>query len=141
MKRFTFRLEKALSLRKHHEQEAKNELGRAMSILNEIEHNIKINAQKHSAAAQERFVEMNTNPASMLDWDAYIKRLEQEAQRLAEEAARAEALVEEKRILYLEASRDLKIMEKLKEKKALEHRKEMLAAETLERDDAWRGKR
>ena len=150
MKRFRFNLEKALKLRQYHEQEAKNELGRAIGILTSIENNIKQNALVHSRAVRERFSGINTadNSAgngvgsngtlSMLAWDNYILRLEQEAQRLMEEAARAELAVEEKRNQYLEASRELKVMEKLKEKRAAEYREEVFAAETRELDDMKR---
>ena len=148
MKRFVFALEKVLELRKFHEQEAKVELGRAISVLTKIENNIKRNAVLRSQATSERFLGIHTNenndmPAgtvSMLAWDNYILRLEQEAQRLEEEAASARVVVEEKRNLYLEASRELKVMEKLKEKRQEEYKEEALAAETLERDDAWRRK-
>jgi flagellar FliJ protein len=149
VKRFRFGLEKVLEFRQFSEQEAKNELGRAMSVLNIIENNIKQNALVHSRAVHERFTGIDSgtnavNPAgglSMLAWDNYILRLEQEAQRLMEEAAKAELVVEEKRNLYLEASRELKVMEKLKEKREKEYRKEVFAAETSELDDMWREKR
>jgi len=143
VKRFKFNLEKVLELRQYKEQEAKNELGHAISVLNTIENNIKQNAQSHSRAVNERFTSINTPLGSltMLAWDNYILRLEQEAQRLMEEAAQAELVVEEKRALYLEASRELKVMDKLKEKREQEYRKEMFAAETNERDDMWRDKR
>ena len=144
MKRFNFNLEKVLELRQYREQEAKNELGRAISILNAIENNIKQNALVHSRAVQERFTGINSAEnngiLSMLAWDNYILRLEQEAQRLMEEAAQAELVVEEKRAQYLEASRELKVMEKLKEKREKEYRKEVFAAETRELDDMWRDK-
>ena len=140
MKRFNFRLQKVLELRKHREQEAKTELGRAIGILTKIENDIAINATKHGLAVKERITGINgTNGSlSMLSWDTYILRLEQEAERLAEDAALAEQVVEEKRELYLEASRDLKVMDKLKEKREKEHRKEMFVAETKERDDRKR---
>ena len=153
MKRFSFNLEKVLELRQYHEQEAKNELGRAISILTAIENNIKQNALIHSQAVQQRFTGLgdsaagmaagtatDTAAASMLAWNTYILRLEQEAERLMEEAARAEMVVEEKRSLYLEASRELKVMEKLKEKREIEYRKEFFVAETRELDDMWRAK-
>jgi flagellar FliJ protein len=149
VKRFSFNLEKVLELRQYHEQEAKNELGRAISILTAIENNIKQNALIHSQAVQQRFtglgdsdigIAADTAAASMLAWNTYILRLEQEAERLMEEAARAEMVVEEKRNLYLEASRELKVMEKLKEKRENEYRKEFFAAETRELDDIWRAK-
>ena len=143
MKRFSFNLEKVLELRQYREQEAKNELGRAISILNAIENNIKQNALVHSRAVQERFTSINDNNGalSMLAWDNYILRLEQEAERLMEEAAQAELVVEERRAQYLEASRELKVMEKLREKREKEYRKEVFAAETRELDDMWRDKR
>jgi flagellar FliJ protein len=143
VKRFSFNLEKVLELRQYREQEAKNELGHAISILNAIENNIKQNALVHSRAVQERFTGINDNNGtlSMLAWDNYILRLEQEAQRLMEEAAQAELVVEEKRAQYLEASRELKVMEKLREKREKEYRKEVFAAETRELDDMWRDRR
>ena len=145
MKRFSFNLEKVRELRQYREQEAKNELGQAISILNAIENNIKENALVHSRAVQERFVSLNAHESagalSMLAWDNYILRLEQEAQRLMEQAAAAELVVEEKRAQYLEASRELKVMEKLKEKREKEYRKEMFDAETRELDDMWRDRR
>jgi len=155
VKRFRFNLEKVLELRQYREEEAKNELGRAISILTAIENNIKQNALIHSQAVQQRFTRLGdtdtgggsvtgaaigTAAASMLAWDTYILRLEQEAERLMEEAAKAEMVVEEKRNLYLEASRELKVMENLKEKREKEYRKEFFAAETRELDDMWREK-
>jgi flagellar FliJ protein len=148
MKRFNFGLEKVLKLRQYHEQEAKNELGKAIGILTGIENAIKQNAQIYSQAIKERFVGINTGNVedlsdgaiSMQTWDNYINRLEYEAQRLMEEAAKAEIVVEEKRRLYLEASRELKVMENLKDKREKEYRKEVFAAETRELDDSWRPK-
>ena len=149
MKRFKFNLEKVLELRQYREEEAKNELGRAISILTAIENDIKQNALVHSQAVRQRFTGLTDADtgggpaiaaASMLAWDAYILRLEQEAERLMEEAAKAEMVVEEKRNLYLEASRELKVMEKLKDKQEKEYRKEYFAAETRELDDMWREK-
>jgi len=164
VKRFKFGLEKIHELRKYREQEARNELGKAIGALTEIENNIEKNAVKHSRAAVERFTGIGGGGSggsadgghagghaegeageqagafSMMAWDNYILRLEQEAERLMEEAARAEIVVEEKRDLYLEASRELKVMEKLREKREKEYRKEVFAAETRERDDMYRPK-
>jgi len=145
VKRFKFGLEKVLKLRQHNEHEARVELGRAIGVLAGIENEIKRNAETRSDAIKERFVgigEGNTTSdtgfggsLSMHAWDAYINRLEQEADRLMEEAAQAELVVEEKRGLYIEASRELKVMENLKERREKEHRKEMFAEEIKEMDD------
>jgi flagellar FliJ protein len=151
VKRFKFGLEKILKLRQHHEHEAKVELGRAIGVLAGIENEIKRNAAIRGDAIRERFTGINAGDASggigsggalsMYAWDAYINRLEQEADRLMEEAARAEIVVEEKRNLYVEASRELKIMENLKERREKEHRKEMFVEETKEMDDRKAGNR
>jgi len=133
MKRFNFSLQKILELRKYREEESKIELGRAIGVLSEIENRIKTTASSRSRAAVQRFADAG-NGAEIAAWEHYIIRLDQEAERLAKEAARAELVVEEKRELYLEASRELKAMQKLKEKREKEHRKEMFAAETAELD-------
>jgi flagellar FliJ protein len=145
VKRFKFGLEKVLKLRQYNEHEARVELGRAIGVLVGIENEIKRNAVMRGDAVRERFAGISEGGGdsrggsggvlSMHAWDAYINRLEQEADRLMEEAARAETVVEEKRGLYVEASRELKIMENLKARREKEHRKEMFAAETKELDD------
>ena len=131
MKRFKFRLEKELQFRKFKEEECKLALGQAVSILNKIENEIKETAVKRHSAALKRFDDIGETNA----WENYIMRLDQEAQRLTEKAAQAEVVVEEKRALYLEAQKDLKIIEKLKEKRKKEYRKEMLDYEMNEIDD------
>jgi flagellar FliJ protein len=148
VKRFKFSLEKVLKLRQYHEHEARVELGRAIGVLAGIENEIKRNAVIRGDAVRERFAGIAASSGgdsggslSMHAWDAYINRLEQEAERLMEEAARAETVVDEKRNLYVEASRELKIMENLKERREKEHRKEKFAAETMEMDDRKVGSR
>ena len=151
MKRFHFQLQKVLELRKYREEEAKVELGRAIGVLSAIESRIKEAAEKRCHAARERFggSDMRNsggisdtvgtqNSFSMLAWDNYITRLDQEVDRLTGEAAQAELAVEEKRERYMEAERDVKVMEKLREKREKEYRKEMFAAETAELDDMRR---
>ena len=137
MKRFSFNLQKVLQLRKFKEDECKLALGQAISVLNEIENKIKETAVKRHHAASERFAD----PGQIAAWDNYIVRLEQEAQRLTEQAAQAEIVVEEKRALYLEASKDLKAIEKLKEKREKEYRKEMFDYEMAEMDNLTAARR
>jgi flagellar FliJ protein len=137
MKKFSFRLEKILQLRKFKEEECKIALGQAVSALNRIENEIKETALKRHHAALERFADAGQIAA----WDNYIIRLEQQAEKLARQAAQAELVVEEKRALYLEASRELKAVEKLKEKREKEYRKEMLDYEMSEIDDITAARR
>jgi flagellar FliJ protein len=130
MKRRQFALQKVLQLRKYQEDEAKIALGQSIGILATIENNIKETSIKRHHAASERFA----NTALMTGWDNYITRLDQQALMLAEDAARAELIVEEKRGLYLEASIKRKAIDKLKEKREKEYRKEKFDSQALEMD-------
>ena len=147
MKRFGFNLEKILKLRKFSEEQAKNELGKALGILAGIENNIKLNAQTRYNASQKRFSSVSTNHLnpesslnSIIQWDLYIARLDQEKEELLEKAAQAELVVEEKREIYMNASRDLKVMEKLKEKQFAQYKKEYQAHEIKTMDDLYRAR-
>jgi len=131
VKKFSFRLEKVLQLRKFREEECKIELGQAISNLNIIENDIKTTAVKRHSAASQRFNAEN----EIGEWNNYILRLDQETERLMEKAAQAEIIVEEKRTLYLEAAKDLKALEKLKEKSQKEHKKETADYQMSEVDD------
>ena len=134
MKRFSFSLEKVRGLRKFREEETRIELGKAIGILSEIENSIKLTAQRRRGAALQRFSGISEIHA-MLAWDNYIGRLDQETEKLLSDAAQAELIVEEKREIYLTASRELKVMDKLREKREKEYRKEFFAAETRDLDN------
>jgi flagellar FliJ protein len=131
MKRFKFNLEKILQLRKFKEEECKLALGQAVSFLNKIENDIKETALKRHAASSQRFSDVSETAS----WEIYILRLDQQADRLTEQAAQAQIVVEEKRALYLEAQKDLKAIEKLKEKQQKEYRREMFNDEMNEVDN------
>ncbi|GHU01671.1 hypothetical protein FACS1894147_01960 [Spirochaetia bacterium] len=134
MKRFNFSLEKLLEMRKFRERETEIELGRTMGILQNIEHRLKDLAIQLSSAADERFLPQNTLDV-IQSYDAFISRLELTREDLLKEAAEAEAKVEEARLVYLEASRDRKVLDKLKERQQKEYKKLAAAAETKTLDD------
>ena len=131
MKKFKFNLEKILQLRKFKEEECKIALGQAISVLNKIENEIKQTAIRRHAAASQRFM----NHEDINTWELYIKRLDLQAEKLAQQAAQAEIIVDEKRALYLEASKELKTMEKLKEKQQITYRKDMFNLQMAEMDE------
>ena len=131
MKRFNFRLQKILRLRKFREEQCKIELEQALGVLNMIENEIKATAVKRHNAVSRRFDDIN----EIGNWDIYILRLDQETERLMERAAQAQLVVEEKRAKYIEASRALKALEKLKEKRTKEYRKEAADLQMAENDD------
>jgi flagellar FliJ protein len=134
VKQFSFPLEKVLELRKYREQETEIELGRAMGELTAIEQNLARLGEEHILAAAGRF-KADNSAADIRSYELYILRLDIRKEELLEAAAKAAQKVEDARLDYLEASRDRKVMDKLREKRAAEYRREALAGETKILDD------
>ncbi|MDR0709689.1 MAG: flagellar export protein FliJ [Spirochaetaceae bacterium] len=139
MKRFHFNLQKALDLRAYREQDAEIELGRAMSRLTELTNRLKALAEERSRAAADRFARSNS-AEDMRAYERYITRLDNQKEELLEEAAAAELAVNEKREAWLAASRDRKVLDKLREKRFGEYRKLALREEIKLIDDAASGR-
>jgi flagellar FliJ protein len=137
MKRFHFNLQKALDLRAYREQEAEIELGRAISHLTELENRVKALAEERFRAAADRFAQSNS-AEDIRAYERYITRLDVQKEELLKEAAKAELTVSEKREAYLAASRDRKVLDKLREKRHGEYRKLSLREEVKSSDDAVR---
>ena len=134
MKQFAFSLQKILNLRKHYEDEAKLELGRAVGVLAELENRIFAIVGEQARAAREQFNPENST-AIMQQYMLYLQRLENTKEQLFKEAAEAEMVVEEAREKYLEASRERKVLDKLKEKRQKEYRKFVISEEAKTLDD------
>jgi flagellar FliJ protein len=131
MKRFAFQFEKLLRVREFAENTAKEALGRQTRALNEIEYRIAQNALQRAEAAEKRFAQDN----SVFDIDTYtfyIMRLDNEKTKLLEDAEKQNQKVEEARAQYIEASREKKIVDKLKEKQLKEYKKETQKSEEKE---------
>ena len=134
MKPFSFGLQKILNLRKFHEDEAKIELGRAVGVLADLEGRIFNVGRDRARAAASQFSPENS-AAMIQQYMFYLIRLDNAKEQLLKEAAMAELKVEEARNIFLEKSRDRKVLDKLKEKRQKEHHREMLAEETKALDD------
>jgi flagellar FliJ protein len=134
VKRFSFDPEKILRLRRHREEEAEIALGRAVSALTAIEERIDAVARDRFRAMAERFAPGNGG-AEILAHERYIQRLDAAREELLKEAALAELQVEEARAEYIEASRERKVLDKLKERRQREYRKALLAEEVRTLDD------
>ena len=134
MRRFNFKLEKVLRLRENREQETKLELGKAIGVLSALELRIKNIALEIMTASQNRF-SSKISFFEMRSIDLYILRLDQTKEKLLKEAALAELEVEKARTIYLDASRDRKIISKLKERQEKEYRHSMNLEEIKAIDD------
>jgi flagellar FliJ protein len=135
MKRFRFQFEKLLRIRDFAEDEAKAALGRQIGALNEIEYRIAETERLREEAAEKRFTKGN----SIVDIDTYnfyIMRLDHEKAALLRDAEEQQKKVDEARAQYIEASREKKIIDKLKEKRLKEYKREIQKAEEAEIDAA-----
>lgn len=133
MKKFRFTLEKVLNLREFEEKQAKEELGRVISISN------KINAELQQIAIDR----VNTRKSSstllsISEFSAaehYITRLDNQKEKLLIDLAQNELLIEQKRKLFTVAMQNRKVITKLKEKQFKEWRMKNLREEEATTDD------
>uniref|UniRef100_A0A7C3I2T1 Flagellar FliJ protein n=1 Tax=Gracilinema caldarium TaxID=215591 RepID=A0A7C3I2T1_9SPIR len=140
MKRFRFNLDKLLELRQYYEREAELALARAMGELQSIQDRLEKLAEERSEAAAERF-RPGRSVAQIQATDLYILRLDKTKEVLLEAAAKAELVVQEKRQAYVEASRDRKVLDKLKEKRLKEYKYQLSLEEIKTVDDISSGSR
>jgi flagellar FliJ protein len=134
LRRFAFKLEKILALRMNRERETEIELGRAVGALSALENRIKKVAEEKVRAAESRFDKAH-GAGDIRSYENYILRLDKTRNALLEAAAGAELEVEKTREIYLEASRDRKIIDKLKERQEREYRTFMWREEVKVIDD------
>jgi flagellar protein FliJ len=138
MKRFRFDLEKLLELRAYREREAEQELARAMGELASIEAHLRALAEERVTVAADRFAPGRTS-ADMRSAELYLLRLDKMKEALFEAAAKAELVVAAAREAYVEASRERKVLDKLKEKRKSEYRKASGIEEIKAMDDISSG--
>ena len=136
MKRFNFRLEKLLNLRAFYEHQAELELAYAVAHKDSIDIALK-NIAKLKIETGRKF---NTDN-SVLDMNYlhsaqnYMIRLNKEKEELLSKLVLANAAVNEKRSIYIEAASKRKVISKLKEKKIAVWQKENIKAEDELIDD------
>ncbi len=132
MKKFDFTMQKILDLREFEEEQSKIELGKAVSETNRIQQELQA-----VAAERARMVKVcSESPVTeMIINERYITRLDITRDRLLEELAAAELVVEEKRTSFAEAMKNRKVLTNLKEKQAENHKKGFQLAEANSMDD------
>ena len=136
MRRFQFRLERFLELRRWREREWEIKLARAQGECLLIENRIREIGEEMGSVRLAAFSE-----GRRVDVEAMARR-DQYVQRLAAERERATITLEEKRremekvrTRYLEVSRDRKVLDKLKERRSAEYYEHQLDEEYKAVDD------
>lgn len=139
MKRFFFPLQKLLSLREFREKEAELELGKANSERDAIQIELDgVARDRFSSAAARRG---GLSIQDLLSIERYITRLDIKKDKLLEDLAAAELVVERMREKIIEATRDRQVITKLKEKKEAVWHKETLEDEAAVLDDISNSRR
>jgi len=134
MKAFSFGLEKVLNLREFYEDEAKIELGRAIGVLADLESRLFAVGRERVRAAAAQFAPGNS-AAMIQQYMFYLIRLDNLQEQLLQDITVAEMKVEQAREAFLEASKERKVLDKLKDKQQKEYHKTMLTEETKTLDD------
>ena len=140
MKRFRFALERLLQLRSYKEQEWQARLaavtGACLRLGNRIKENDGRAAESFAKSCyHERKLDFNLLAAR----EAYVNRMHLENRGLARELAVKNRERQEVQKNYLAASRDRKVLDKLKERRQLEHYRRERAEEFKVLDEVTSG--
>ena len=133
MKRFSFRLEKLLDYRKFREKEAEVNLGKANAARDAIQLELDSIALKRVRTAAER--RQGLSIPELLAIEHYITRLDTSRDTLLERLVLAEMDVEKAREKYIQATRERRVLSKLREKKSDEWKKYVTEEEAAVLDD------
>jgi flagellar FliJ protein len=130
-RRFIFRLEKVLDLRRQKEQEAMRELAHAKEILARERRILEDLLHKRRCGQQELIAKQrgNLDPNEVLNYLQYLDKLSEFIEHQTLRVHEAERLVEEARERLLQASKEKKIVEKLRENQFKKYKEELMKAE------------
>jgi flagellar FliJ protein len=124
MKAFDFRFEKLLNLRKYSEREWEIKLSEIAGICTSLENQIKNLSRRKMEMFTRRFDPTAFRTTDILSADLYIRKLDLDIDK-------TQTHLDEKRVVYaqihaeyVEASKKRKILDKLKDKLKLKHKKE-----------------
>jgi flagellar FliJ protein len=117
MRRFQFRLERFLELRRWKEREWELALAKKLGECLLLERRIAEIAAEVSASFLSAFRMGNSiDIDSMMRRELYVQRLAKERQRTESELAKKRVELEEVRTKYLQAAKDRKVLDKLRER-------------------------
>jgi flagellar FliJ protein len=124
MRRFRFRLERLLELRARREREALYRLAEATGHCVRLARRIQELGQQRGPAYRSVSGGVGSLDLGLFAYrERYLAWLEASRRRLSEELERRERHRLEVQARYLEAAREHKVLEKLKERRAAEHRR------------------
>ncbi len=116
MRRFQFRLEKILNLRKYREREWEQKLAVISGICIELENRIKMLTMEKQRVAFRYAIGTEVDVSTLISRELYTLRIDKGIEELEQELAKRKKELEEVRKRYLEVSKERKVLEKLKER-------------------------
>jgi flagellar FliJ protein len=136
VKRFRFRLERLLELRAHREREALFRLAEATGHCVRLARGIREAEEAGREALRAQRAAVGQVDIELLAYrERYRSWLQERRRRLARELAERQKQRQEEQAKYLQASKERKVLDKLKERRAAEHHREALAEEFGVADD------
>jgi len=138
MKKFRFRLQKVMEYKEEIEKQRKLELSKAKQRVYDEEEKLK-RLQRRDSVCRKQIQEKGTaeriDPREMNLYYQYLKVLHVQMKHQNGCILEAKEVMEEKRKILLEATKERKILEKLKEKKHVEYNLDIARRERFVLDD------
>lgn len=133
MKKFAFSMQKILDLRIFEQRQAEMELGKANAEVARIQGELESIAKRKVSTIKN--FDTNTDFLVQAEIQSFFFMLEQKKEKFLEELATAQIAADEKREVVRKAMQKVKVLEKLKENKFHQWKKDSLKAEELAADD------
>jgi flagellar FliJ protein len=134
---FQFRLERVRALREREEEQAQEELANSLAIRLKGEAMLRAAAENVDDAreARRRSSSADLSGADLLALQAYMERTQLQQESAALELDRREAEVDARRAALQQRSQDRQVLERLKERRAEDHRVESERRESVVLDE------
>jgi flagellar FliJ protein len=135
MRRFSFRLERILSLRQHHEDQAEQKLARVSGEYAQLEGEIGRLTQEREATFRLGDAARRADVNYRLAQSRYISYLERRSVEVESRRAEKAGELESAQAEYREALKQRKVLDNLKSRRSSEYYREQRRAEGRELDD------
>jgi flagellar FliJ protein len=134
---FNFRLERVRALRERFEDQAREELASSLSVRLKGEAMLQCASETYQQAQEtrRRAAGLEVSGRDLLASQAYIERASRLREAAELELDRRDAEVDARRDALLAAARDRQVLERLKERRRAEHRRESERVEAVQLDE------
>jgi len=133
MKKFEFKLEKVLGIRRFQQEQAQIELGKALAAEQVIQNKLDQIAVQHATVVKQ--TELSTDFAELNAAQQYYKLLDIQKEQLLAELAKAKIVSEQKRAVLQKAMQKCSAVSKLREKELEVYNQETVLEEEILTDD------